>query len=153
MDAQALRRYAAIVGLLAGVAAVVSGLVAHFTKPNVGYAWRPFITVFHNTAVFSAVGLLIGMGIIMIVGGIVLFRSLLWGGLLVVVPAIVGLAYCFTHEWHRVELLCFWAVPVVLAWVAGILAGYALSKVIEPYDEVPADDMPFRSSEGESAAS
>jgi hypothetical protein len=147
MDAQTLRTWSGLVGVLAGLVAILTGFIVHFTAPALGYPWRPFITAFQHTAVFSAVGLLIGMGIVMVVGGIVAFRSALWGGLIVVMPAVVGLVYCFTHTWHRLDLVTYWGAPVVLAWISGILAGYALVKSIEPYDVEPPEDEPYRPAE------
>jgi hypothetical protein len=153
MEAKDLRKWAGLVGVLGGLVAILSGLLAHFREPMLGYPWRPFITVFENTAVFSAVGMLIGMGIIMVVGGLLAFRSALWGGLLVIFPAVVGLVYCYTHAWHRLDLIAYWAAPVVLAWLSGIFAGYALAKSIEPYDIEPEDDKPYRPHEGATPAS
>jgi hypothetical protein len=147
MDAKGYLRWAGLLGVLAGVLSIILGLVAHFRHPALGYPWRPFIHVFADTAVFSAVGLLVGMGIIMVIGGLILFRSALWGGLLVIVPAVVGLVYCYTHTWHRLDLIYYWAAPTVLAWLAGILAGYALAKQVEPYDVEPPEDEPYRPAE------
>ena len=153
MEAKDLRKWAGVVGILAGVVAIIAGLVAHFTAASLGHPWRPIITVFQNTAVFSAVGMLIGMGIIMVIGGLLAFRSALWGGLLVIFPAVIGLIYSYTHAWHRLDLVYYWAAPVVLAWLAGILAGYALAKQIEPYDIEPEEDKPYHPQEGATPAS
>jgi hypothetical protein len=153
MEARDLRKWAGLVGVLAGLVAILAGLLAHFRAPVLGHAWRPFIHVLENTAVLSAVGLLIGMGIIMVIGGLVAFRSALWGGLLVILPAVVGLVYSYTHVWHRLDLIKYWAAPVVLAWLCGILAGYALAKSIEPYDIEPVEDEPFHAQEGTTPAS
>lgn len=143
MDAATLRRWSGIVGILAGVVAIAIGFYAHATSPHLGYPWRPFIHVFAHTAVLSAVGMLIGMGIIMVIGGLIAFRNSVWGGLVMVVPAVIGLVYCYTHAWHRLDLIYFWAAPVVLAWVGSIVAGFALYKEVEPYDVPTEDDEPF----------
>ena len=153
MEAKDLRTWAGVVGILAGAVAIATGVYAHFAAPALGHPWRPFINVLENSAVFSAVGVLIGMGIIMVVGGLLAFRSAVWGGLVVIVPAVVGLVYCYTHEWHRLDLIYYWAAPVVLAWLAGILAGYALAKQIEPYDIEPEEDKPYHPQEGVTPAS
>lgn len=153
MDAATLRKWTGLIGILDGLVAIGIGLYAHFTSPALGHPWRPFITVFAHTAVLSAVGLLIGMGIIMVIGGLIAFRSAVWGGLVIIVPAIVGLVYCYTHAWHRLDLITYWAAPVVLAWIAGILAGYALYKQVEPYDVPTEEDEPFHPDEGAAATS
>ena len=153
MEAKDLRKWAGLVGVLGGAVAIATGVYAHFAAPALGHPWRPFIDVLENTAVFSAVGILIGTGIIMVVGGVIAFRSALWGGLLVIFPAVVGLIYCYTHEWHRLDLIAYWAAPVVLAWLSGILGGYALAKSIEPYDIEPEEDKPYRPHEGATPAS
>ena len=141
MEAQEHRKWAGLVGILAGLVAIAAGFFAHFNAPVLGHPWRPFITFLEDTAVFSAVGLLIGMGVIMIIGGLLAFRSALWGGLLVLFPSVVGLIYCYTHEWHRLDLLKIWALPVVLGWLAGILAGYALGKDVKAYDGPPESEV------------
>ena len=124
MEAKDLRTWAGVVGILAGAVAIATGVYAHFAAPALGHPWRPFINVLENTAVFSAVGILIGTGIIMVVGGVIAFRSAVWGGLVVIVPAVVGLVYCYTHEWHRLDLIYYWAAPVVLAVeLPAVLAG------------------------------
>ena len=153
MEAKDLRTWAGVVGILAGAVAIATGVYAHFAAPALGYPWRPFINVLENSAVFSAVGVLIGMGIIMVIGGLLAFRSALWGGLLVIFPAVIGLIYSYTHAWHRLDLIHYWAAPVVLAWLAGILAGYALAKQIEPYDIEPEEDKPYHPREGVTPAS
>ena len=75
--------------------------------------------------------------LIMIIGGVLTLWSPAAGGLLVLVPAVIGLVYCYNHEWTRLPLLKIWAAPMLLAWLAGILAGYALAKDIPGHDEPP----------------
>jgi len=134
MKNDAIHRYAAIVGVLAGVSAVALGLYIHSAQPKLGPSWHIGILV-------TSPRLLVGLGIVMILGGVLTMWSPMPGGLLVLVPAVIGLVYCYNHEWHRIALLKIWALPVLLGWLCGILAGYALAKDVEPFDEPPEDSV------------
>jgi 4-hydroxybenzoate polyprenyltransferase len=87
--------------------------------------------------------LLAAMGVIMIVGGLLVFWNTAIGGLVVLVPAVVGLVYTYQHQWTRIPLLKTWAAAVILAWLCGILAGYALTREVQPYDEAPVNGQPL----------
>jgi hypothetical protein len=134
MKGTAISKYAALLGVLAGVSAVAMGLYIHSAQPKLGPSW-------HLAGIlFTSPRLLLGLGIVMIIGGVLTLWNPALGGLLVLVPAVIGLVYCYTHQWHRIDLLKIWALPVILGWIAGILAGYALAKSVEAYDGPAEDD-------------
>ena len=131
MKKDAIHRYAAIVGILAGVSAIVLAFYIHSAQPKLGPSW-------HIAGILvTSPRLLAAMGIVMVIGGVLTLWSPAAGGLLVLVPAVIGLVYCYNHEWTRIPLLKIWATPMLLAWLAGILAGYALAKDIPGHDEPP----------------
>jgi hypothetical protein len=133
MKRAAIFNYAALVGVLAGLSAIAIGLYIHSAQPKLGPSW-------HLAGIlFTSPRLLLGLGIVMIVGGVLTLWNPALGGLIVLVSAVLGLVYCYTHEWHRLDLLKIWALPVILGWLAGILAGYALAKSVDAYDG-PAED-------------
>jgi hypothetical protein len=129
MKTDALHRYAAIVGVLAGVSAISLAFYIHAAQPKLGPSW-------HLGVLVTSPRLLAAMGVVMLIGGVLTLWSPAAGGLLVLVPAVIGLVYCYDHPWTRITLLEVWAAPVVLGWLAGILCGYALAK------DVPANDEP-----------
>ena len=131
MKNDAIHKYAALAGVLAGVAAIALAFYIHSAQPKLGPSW-------HIAGILvTSPRLLAAMGVIMIIGGILTLWSPAPGGLLVLVPAVIGLVYCYDHSWTRIPLLKIWATPMLLAWLAGILAGYALAKDIPAYDEPP----------------
>jgi len=130
MKKDAIHRYAAIVGVLAGVSAIALAFYIHAAQPKLGPSWHIGILV-------TSPRLLAAMGVIMVIGGVLTLWSPAAGGLLVLFPAVVGLVYCYTHAWTRITLLEIWAAPMLLAWLAGILAGYALAKDVPAHDEPP----------------
>ena len=131
MKNDAIHKYAALVGVLAGVSAVALAFYIHSAQPKLGPSW-------HIAGILvTSPRLLAAMGVIMIIGGILTLWSPAPGGLLVLVPAVIGLIYCYNHEWTRIPLLKIWATPMLLGWLAGILAGYALAKDVPGYDEPP----------------
>jgi 4-hydroxybenzoate polyprenyltransferase len=133
MKQAAIFKYAALVGVLAGISAIAMGFYIHSAQPKLGPSW-------HVAGILvTSPRLLLGLGIVMVIGGVLTLWSPALGGLLVLASAVLGLVYCYTHEWTRIPLLKIWALPVVLGWIAGILAGYALAKSVEAYDG-PADD-------------
>jgi hypothetical protein len=136
MKQAAIFRYAAIVGVLAGISAIAMGLYIHSAQPKLGPSW-------HVAGIlFTSPRLLLGLGLVMIIGGVLTMWNPAVGGLIVLVSAVLGLVYCYTHQWHRMDLLKIWALPVVLGWLAGILAGYALAKSVEAYDGAAEGDAP-----------
>ncbi len=130
-----MRRLSAAAGVLAGLAAVAAAVYMKQMQPVVGLPWDVpgWLGWLADLGAFNAIGWLGGMGLVMIVGGLVVLRSPAVGGVVVVLAAVLGLVYVYTHEWYRMALLAYWAVPVLLCWLAGILAGYALHEEVEPY--------------------
>ena len=134
MKQAAIFRYAAAAGVLAGISAIALGLYIHSAQPRLGPSW-------HVVGILvTSPRLLLGLGVVMIIGGVLTLWIPAAGGLIVLVSAVLGLVYCYTHEWHRVDLLKIWALPVLLGWFAGILAGYALAKDVKAYDGPPEND-------------
>jgi hypothetical protein len=132
-----MRKPAAFVGILAGVAAVAIALYMSAQDAQLGYPWGVSVGFISDSEyllkALSAAGLMLGMGVVMIAGGLLTLKNVAVGGVMVVAAAVVGLVFTYTHEWHRVDLLYYWAVPLLLCWVAGILAGYALQRETEAY--------------------
>jgi hypothetical protein len=136
MKQEAIFKYAAAVGVLAGISAIAMGLYIHSAQPKLGPSW-------HLAGVLvTSPRLLLGLGVVMVVGGVLTMWNPALGGLMVLLSAVLGLVYCYTHQWHRIDLLKIWALPVVLGWLAGILAGYALAASVEAYDGPAEDNLP-----------
>jgi hypothetical protein len=131
MKASTFARYAALCGVLAGIAAIGGGLYAHSVQPEFGIP--SFFDVRWELG-FSGAGSLVGLGIVMVVGGAL---SLKWpsvGASVVCVAAMVGLVYVFDRGQYRwTPLLYYWGAPWLLAWLTGIFAGYALHARVEPH--------------------
>jgi hypothetical protein len=132
-----MRRYAAAAATAAGVVALATALYMSVQDPLLGSPWgASWASVKQSQLLLtalSAVGILFGMGLLMLVAAAVTLRHPAIGGILIVVPAVVGLVYTYTHQWTRVELLSYWAAPLLLCWLGGILAGYALQRETEAY--------------------
>jgi hypothetical protein len=131
MKNDAIHKWAALMGVLAGISALAMAFYIHSAQPKLGPSWHL------AGIVISSPRLLFGLGLIMVVGGVLTLWSPALGGLLVLVPAVLGLVYTYDHQYARISLLWVWALPVLLGWLAGILAGYALAKDIPAYDEPP----------------
>lgn len=123
-----MRKLTAAAGVLAGIVAIGTAIFMKEMQPVVGLPWDApgWLDWLADLGAFNAIGWLGGMGLLMIVGGLVALRSPAVGGIVVVGAAVLGLVYVYTHEWYRADLLPYWAAPVLLCWLAGILAGYAL---------------------------
>jgi hypothetical protein len=131
MKQEAIFKYAALVGVLAGISAIAMGLYIHSAQPKLGPSW-------HLAGILvTSPRLLIGLGTVMVIGGVLTLWNPALGGLIVLLSAVIGLVYCYTHTWTRIPLLKIWALPVVLGWLAGILAGYALARDVKAYDGPP----------------
>lgn len=131
-----MRRLSAAAGVLAGIAAIAAAVYMNEIQPVVGLPWDApsWLGWLADLGAFNAIGWLGGMGLVMIVGGLVALKSPAVGGVVVVLAAVSGLVYVYTHEWYRMALLTYWAVPVLLCWLAGILAGYAVHDETEAFD-------------------
>lgn len=132
-----MRTYAAAAGALAGIVAVVTALVMRAEDPILGPPWGHTVGFIADSdlllSALSAAGLLFAMGIVMIAGALITLKSPAIGGVVMVAAAVVGLVFTYTHQWYRMELLTWWAAPVLLCWLAGVLAGYALQRETEAY--------------------
>jgi hypothetical protein len=143
--------YAAVCGILAGLAAIGGGLYAHSVQPEFG---TPGFFGLAWDQGFSGVGMLVGLGVVMVVGGLLSFKWASLGASIVCIGAMIGLVYTFDRgEWRWVPLLYYWAIPWLLAWLAGIFAGYALHARVEPHGNggSPAVGAAAPSGAGESA--
>ena len=69
--------------------------------------------------------------------GLISFKWPSVGAIIVCVAAIIGLVYTYDHEWRRLPLLYYWAVPWILAWLTGIFAGYSPYQRTEPFGAAP----------------
>ena len=145
MKGQRMAVYAAVAGVLAGVAAIAGGLYAHSTQPVFGIP--QFFGIYSRY--LSGVHVLIGIGVIMIVGGLL---SLKWpsvGTIIVCVAAMAGLIYTYNRGQYRwTPMVYYWWAPWLLAWIAGIFAGYAVYKNVPQSSEKLTD---ARHAEGGSA--
>lgn len=131
MKASTFGRYAAICGILAGIAAIGGGLYARSVQPVFGIP--SFFDVRWELG-FSGVGMLIGIGTIMVIGGLLCLKWPSVGAAVVCVAAMVGLVYVFDRGQYRwMPMLYYWAAPWLLAWLAGIFAGYAMHERVEAY--------------------
>lgn len=130
-----MRRLSSAAGVLAGTAAIAAAVYMKQMQPVVGLPWEVpgWLGWLADLGAFNAIGWLGGMGLLMIAGGLVVLKKPAVGGVVVVLAAVLGLVYVYTHEWYRMALLAYWAVPVLLCWLAGILAGYALHEETEAY--------------------
>lgn len=104
-----MRTYAAAIGTLSGVVTIVTALVMNSQDPLPGPPWgHTWGYVAESDLLLtapSAVGLLFGMGLVMIAGAPATSKSPAIGGMVMVAAAVVGLAFTYTHQWYRMELL------------------------------------------------
>ena len=93
--------------------------------------------------VVAALGLLVGLGVIMVIGGLL---SLKWpgvGAVIVCLAAMVGLIYTYGRGQYRwTPYLYYWWGPWVFAWITGILAGYFTYRTVPQIDEALSDARP-----------
>ena len=136
MKGQRWATYAAVAGVLAGIAAIAGGLYAHSAQPAFGIP--QFFGI--HWAYLSGVHVLLGIGVIMIVGGLL---SLKWpsvGAIIVCAAAMAGLVYTYNRGQYRwTPMVYYWWGPWLLAWLAGIFAGYAAYKNVPQSNEKLAD--------------
>jgi hypothetical protein len=121
-----MRKLGIALSLLAGVVAIVLAIIMHATHPHLGHTWVLPWSWLNSTKAFTASGTLGGMGIFMIVGGLIMTKWEAIGGIIPILASVYGLAYTFQHQYTRIPLLHWWAAPMILSWLAGICAGYAL---------------------------
>lgn len=142
MSSQALSKAAAVLGILAGVAAIVAGLYAHYSSPQVIFGIPGLMWIKVDWA--SGVHQLIGLGIIMVIGGVIAFWRPALGISIVCCAAMIGLIGVYDRgrpvgggdplrsRW--MPYLYYWAAPWVLSWISGICAGLSLQKSVKQYD-------------------
>jgi hypothetical protein len=130
MKGQKMAVYAALAGVLAGLAAIGGGLYAHSAQPTFGIP----------SDYLSGVHVLVGIGVIMVAGGLISFKWPSVGAIIVCAAAMLGLLYTYDRgEYRWLPLLYYWWGPWLLAWIAGIFAGYAAYKNVPQNDEKLAD--------------
>jgi len=145
MKGQRMANYTAVTGILAGVAAIAGGLYAHSSNPLFGIP--QFFGIYSKY--LSGVHVLIGIGVVMIIGGLLSFKWPSVGGIIVCAVAMLGLIYTYDRGQYRwTPMLYYWWGPWLLAWIAGIFAGYAAFKNVPQSSERLAD---ARHAQGHSA--
>jgi hypothetical protein len=136
MKASNWRILGAVLGIAAGVAAIVAGFYVHGVAGyRLGLAW-------HIGVVVSAPRLLVAMGMVMIIGGLLTLRFVVLGGILTAAPLIPGLVFAFDHLWYRMANLHVWAPAVVLGLLSCVCAGLALQGEIVPVGAEPLAPPP-----------
>jgi len=137
MSAAAWRRLGAVFALAGGVVAIGLAFYIHSSHPwTLGGTWQV------AGIVVSAQRLLAAVGLVMIIGGLVLVRSSVAGGIVVTAPLVVALAFAYTHAAIRaadltpidvrMNTLRVLAAPLVLGLLAAVCAGLALQDEIVP---------------------
>jgi hypothetical protein len=141
-----MRKATVALSLLAGVVTIVMAVIMHGAHQRLGHQWITGWAWLDDTHAFSAVGIMGGMGIVMIIGGLLALWNRAVGGMIVVGAAIFGLAFIYTRgagaHPPRIRLLWWWAAPLVFAWAAGIVAGYTLHGETTPYGAEKAPGAP-----------
>ena len=142
MNGQRMANYAAVAGVLAGVAAIAGGLYAHSAQPEFGIP--QFFGLYWRY--LSGVHVLIGIGVVMVAGGLVSFKWPSVGAIVVCAAAMAGLIYTYDRGQYRwIPMVYYWWGPWLLAWIAGIFAGYAAFKNVPQSDEKLVDSRPAES--------
>jgi hypothetical protein len=145
MKGQKMATWAAIAGILGGLAAIGGGLYAHSSNPVFGIA--QFFGIYSQY--LSGVHVLIGIGVVMVVGGALSFKWPSIGAIIVCVAAMIGLVYTFNRGQYRwTPLLYYWGAPWVFAWIAGIFAGYAAYQNVPQSNEKLTDARHLEGSGG-----
>ena len=145
MKGQKWASYAAVAGVLAGAAAIGGGLYAHSAAPEFGIP--QFFGFYWDY--LSGVHVLVGIGVIMVVGGLLSFKWPSIGAIIVCSAAMLGLIYTYDRGQYRwTPLVYYWWAPWLLAWIAGIFAGYAAFKNVPQSNEKLED---ARHAEGHTA--
>jgi len=136
MKGQRMANYAAVAGILAGAFAIGGGLYAHSTQPIFGIP--QFFGIYSKY--LSGVHVLVGIGVIMVVGGLISFKWPSVGAIIVCAAAMLGLIFTYDRGQYRwAPLVYYWGAPWVLAWLAGIFAGYAAYKNVPQSSEKLVD--------------
>jgi hypothetical protein len=136
MKGQKMATLAAVAGILGGLAAIGGGLYARSAQPAFGIP--QFFGIYSDY--LSGVHVLIGIGVVMVIGGALSFKWPSVGAIIVCVAAMIGLVYTFNRGQYRwTPLLYYWGAPWVLAWIAGIFAGYAAYQNVPQSNEKLAD--------------
>jgi hypothetical protein len=133
MNARSWRILGAVLGVAAGVVAIGLGLYIHSRHP-----WA-VAGVWHIAGVaVSAQRLLAAMGLLMIVGGLIVLRSPVVGGILVAVAIVIVLVLIYHHPYSRMTNVRVWAAPIVLGLLSSMCAGLALEHEIVPIGAEPS---------------
>jgi hypothetical protein len=128
-----------VLGVLAGAAAIAGGLIAHVQQPVFGIP--RFFGI--SSSYLSGVHVLVGLGVVMVVAGALSFKWPSIGAVVVALAAMIGLIYTYNRGQYRwLPLLYYWGAPWVLAWFAGIAAGYAAYKNVPQSGERLVDARP-----------
>jgi len=136
MKGQKMATYAAICGIISGLAAIGGGLYAHSSHPVFGI---PQLFGVYSKYL-SGVHVLIGVGIVILIGGLLSFKWPSVGAIIVCVAAMIGLIYTYERGQYRwMPYLYYWGIPWLFAWFAGIFAGYAAYKNVPQSSEKLAD--------------
>jgi hypothetical protein len=103
--------------------------------------------------VVSPQRLLAAAGLVMIVGGFVVLRSRVAGGIITAAAPVVGLWLIYEHAYVRMPNLKVWAATIVAALLSSMCAGLAMQKEIEPVSlaEAEAEAVARAVAEGELA--
>jgi amino acid transporter len=126
------RLLATTLAIVAGVIAIALAFYVHSRHPwAVGGNWR-----IAGVAV-SPQRLLAAMGLVMIVGGLLVQRTRVVGGVLVAAAVVFALCLIYTHTWSRTTNVWVWSAPIVLAVLGAVFAGLALKAEIEPIGPPP----------------
>ena len=137
MKGQRMAVYAAVAGVLAGLAAIGGGLYAHSAAAHVrhpGVLRRSTGTTSPASTCWSASASSWSSAACI---------SLKWpsvGAIIVCAAAMLGLIYTYDRGQYRwMPLVYYWWGPWLLAWIAGIFAGYAAYKNVPQSGEKLAD--------------
>ncbi len=136
MKGQRYANLTAIAGIIAGAFAIGGAFYARSIDPVFGIP--QFFGIYADF--LSAVHVLVGLGIVMVIGGLLSFKWPSVGGVIVCVAAMIGLIYTYNRGQYRwTPYLYYWWGPWLFAWICGIFAGYAAYRNVPQSGEKLAD--------------